>query len=151
MLRVSPVPGNPTPPAAPWLALQDNGLARSRQRASDTRRQHDASLPRIWHCLACDWQITSEQERVAIAGDSVYRRVNPAGIAFEFSCFGAAPGCRTVGCETGEHTWFAGYHWRVALCGHCLTHLGWRFRSTDDRFFGLIVQRLRFAAPDALH
>ena len=86
-----------------------------------------------------------------MAGDSVHRRVNPLGIEYEFSCFSSAPGCRTVGGETDEHTWFAGYQWRIALCGQCRTHLGWRFRSPDNEFFGLIVARLHLAAPDRLH
>ena len=84
-------------------------------------------------------------------GGSVHKRINPLGIEFEFGCFGTAPGCRTAGDETDEHTWFAGYHWRVALCGNCRTHLGWRFRSQDTQFFGLIVDRLHLAAPDRLH
>ena len=84
-------------------------------------------------------------------GGSVHRRINPLGIEFEFGCFGAAPGCRTAGGETDEHTWFAGYQWRVALCGNCRTHLGWRFRSQDTQFFGLIIDRLHLAAPDKLH
>ena len=151
MLRVSPVPGNPEIPAAPWFTLQDSGIARSKQRPSDPSRQRDAPAPRVWHCVACNWQITGEEERIAIAGDSVHRRINPMGIEFEFGCFGTAPGCRTVGEETSEHSWFVGYRWRVALCGRCHTHLGWRFQSAADRFYGLIVGRMRFVAPDTLH
>lgn len=52
-----------------------------------------------------------------------------------------------VGPETDEFTWFSGFRWRIALCGRCQVHLGWRFTAahTDD-FHALIVDRLRY--PD---
>jgi len=151
MLRVSPVSGNPAIPAAPRLALHDSAFARGKQRATRQRRAGATRAPRGWRCRSCNGHITDEGERIAVAGDSVHRRVNPLGIEFEFGCFGTAPGCRTVGGETDEHTWFAGYRWRIALCGHCQTHLGWRFQSSDHQFFGLIVERMQLVAPDRLH
>lgn len=136
---------------APWLALHDSAFARDKQPAPRHRHAADRQKPRGWYCRSCDGHITEEHERIAMAGGTVHRRVNPLGIEFEFGCFGSAPGCRTVGDETVEHTWFAGYRWRIALCGSCRTHLGWRFSSPDGQFFGLIVARMRLAAPDRLH
>ena len=67
---------------------------------------------------------------------------NPSGLAFTIRCFRQAPGCLVQGAATDAFTWFAGYHWRLALCKRCLTHLGWRFETRDDRFFALISDRL---------
>jgi hypothetical protein len=54
----------------------------------------------------------------------------------------AAPGCTTQGAASREHTWFAGYAWRIANCASCLGHLGWRYERGADGFFGLILERL---------
>jgi peptide methionine sulfoxide reductase MsrB len=43
-----------------------------------------------------------------------------------------------------EFTWFAGYAWQVGICGNCDAHLGWIFTSDPHRFYGLILERLRF-------
>ena len=64
-------------------------------------------------------------------------------MAYEFSIFSDAPGCSRVGQATPEDTWFTGFAWRVALCGHCAEHLGWHFSSAGgDSFFGLITDKL---------
>ena len=151
MLRVSPVSGKAGYPASPWLTLHDSAFVRRKERALRRRREDAPSAPRGWRCRSCNGHITDEEARIAMAGDSVHRRVNPLGVEFEFGCFSSAPGCRAVGSETDEHTWFAGYRWRIALCSHCRTHLGWQFRSADNQFFGLIVERLHLVAPDRLH
>jgi hypothetical protein len=73
---------------------------------------------------------------------------NPAGIAFQVRCFREAPGCLVQGQATAEFSWFAGYQWQYALCGICLSHLGWLFSSgkssaeNADVFFGLIARKI---------
>jgi hypothetical protein len=94
-------------------------------------------------CRACAATITSERERVEMAGAQEHTKQNPAGFVFRIGCFRAAPGCVEVGPEVAEHSWFAGYTWQIALCGGCFTHLGWAFRAERDRFHGLVVDRLR--------
>lgn len=82
------------------------------------------------------------------AGGHEHGRINPAGLSFHIACFAAAPGAAAVGPATLEHSWFAGYGWRIALCGGCGEQLGWRFEAPDgDRFFGLIVGRLMAGEP----
>ena len=93
-------------------------------------------------CRSCRGPVTDESERVTVGGKHVYLRTNPAGIEYEFGCFGHAEGCAALGEATGEYTWFPGYRWQVGICSHCGSHLGWVF-SAESRFFGLILARLQ--------
>jgi hypothetical protein len=104
----------------------------------------DASRPRLL-CRSCDSPVTTEADRIAIDGQHVHRRTNPAGIDFEFGCFVAAPGAVNVGEPTAEFSWFAGYTWIYSVCRLCTTHLGWRFESAEGAgpsFHALILARL---------
>ncbi len=93
-------------------------------------------------CVVCAQPITADALRVAIEGRHRHRRTNPAGIDFEIGCFSEAPGAAAVGEATTEHTWFAGFSWRISICRGCGCHLGWRFEATGDGFHGLILDRL---------
>ena len=93
-------------------------------------------------CAACGEPITGEEQRVAVEGRHQHRRTNPAGIDFDFGCFSAAPGAVAVGSPTLEHTWFAGFSWRLSICRGCGFHLGWRFEGAAAAFHGLIFDRL---------
>jgi hypothetical protein len=95
-------------------------------------------------CRACAAAVTRPQEAVAMAGAHRHTFANPHGIVFEIACFADAPGCTQVGAATDEFTWFAGYDWRIAICGTCHEHLGWRFQADGGGFYGLIVDRLIF-------
>lgn len=92
-------------------------------------------------CRRCDHAITRPAARVSRAGAHVHTRINPGGWVYSIGCFAEAPGCVTTGPATTEHTWFAGHAWRVALCGACGEHLGWRFEG-PDAFWGIILERL---------
>ncbi len=93
-------------------------------------------------CRFCGSTITSKAEAVRKNGRHDHVFFNPSGIAFEISCFKNAPGCVAEGKTTTDFSWFSGYAWQYALCATCLTHLGWRFSSNHDSFFGLITGRL---------
>jgi hypothetical protein len=94
-------------------------------------------------CALCGRLITSDAHRIEVAGSHSHDRTNPYGIRFHFWCFDAAPGARTAGRPTSEHTWFAGHAWSFALCGGCGEHLGWLFEGeAPARFFALICDRL---------
>ncbi len=101
-----------------------------------------ADEPRQLRCVNCRHPITSTRERVARGGRHAHRFVNPHGIPFEIGCFGDAAGCVPLGAITETYTWFPGYAWCVAMCAACGAHLGWRFQSNQDRFFGLILNQL---------
>jgi hypothetical protein len=111
----------------------------------------DASRQRLL-CRACGSPVTTQSDGIAIEGRHVHRRTNPAGIAFEFGCFAAAPGAETIGDPTAEFSWFAGYRWIYSLCRVCATHLGWHFEGAGPSFHGLILARLvREDAERTLH
>ena len=94
-------------------------------------------------CRACRQAVTRGSERISVGGAHRHTFANPHGIVFEIGCFRSAPGCGAVGPQSEEFTWFAGHGWRVALCGACGTHLGWRFAAPSSHvFFGLILERL---------
>lgn len=97
-----------------------------------------------WLCRRCGYPITRPAAAIERGGAHRHRFTNPAGQTFVIGCFGAAPGCRAVGRSWREFSWFTGYRWRVALCGRCQTHLGWRYDGPEP-FFGLILDHLRAA------
>jgi hypothetical protein len=94
-------------------------------------------------CRQCHWVITSPTERIEVQGSHQHTFANPAGIIYQIGCFRSANGCGHVGSAKEEWSWFKGFSWRIAVCGKCLEHLGWRFESSgNESFHGLILNRL---------
>ena len=94
-------------------------------------------------CRQCLHTITFATEHRIINGAHIHTFANPEGIIFEIGCYHDAIGCGYIGSASSEFTWFDGYVWRIAVCGSCLVHLGWRFSGADGHFFhGLITSRL---------
>jgi len=122
-----------------------------KRRGSNPQSAHGAqarsAADRYLYCVHCRHRITHEDERIAVQGGSEHTFTNPHGLVFRIGCFQNAAGCTPIGMPTPEHTWFAGYTWRIALCEHCQTHLGWWFDRPTDRFCGLIVDRLSASGP----
>lgn len=108
----------------------------------DLEDEEEDEFQRVLFCKSCGRMITSEKDRLQIDGAHNHTFFNPAGIVYELGCFKTAPGCSIQGEATSEFSWFAGYHWRVALCGGCTAHLGWHFMSGTMAFFGLIIKNL---------
>jgi hypothetical protein len=100
-------------------------------------------------CAACQQLVTYPIQRITMNGQHEHACTNPQGMTFHIGCFREASGCTTVGEATPEFTWFAGFAWRVALCAQCRTHLGWRFDSASDHFYGLILSRLLSVNDDS--
>ena len=109
----------------------------------------DASRRRLL-CRSCSSPVTAKTECIAIDGQHVHRRTNPAGIDFEFGCFATAPGTENIGEPTADFSWFAGYAWSYSVCRECATHLGWHFEGATPSFHGLILARLVPEASDEL-
>ena len=94
-------------------------------------------------CKACRNPVTRSDYRIAVAGKHQHVFFNPHGIVFEVGCFSRADGAVASGTATLEFTWFDGYAWSIAVCGACLDHLGWLYRSeSGSGFYGLIVTKL---------
>jgi hypothetical protein len=94
-------------------------------------------------CRRCGWRITEESNRITVNGLHHHTFFNPAGLLFELGCFRYAPGCLVLGEASSDFSWFAGYLWRVAFCGQCSAHLGWRFENQHATFFSLIIPYLK--------
>ena len=130
--------------AGTWLLFdRDNALDRERK-LDVTRKQATQRDPQL-RCAECGLVITHPKERLAIQGGYEHDFSNPLGVSFHIGCFAKAPGCTQHGEPTLEWTWFAGFHWQVALCRQCRAHLGWFFHSVDNSFYGLILERLRMS------
>lgn len=109
---------------------------------TDSKKQ-DSEVGKQLLCRNCLQIITSPAERILVQGSHKHTFANPQGIIYEIGCFRNANGCSYAGVPTDEYTWFRGFRWKVALCGGCLTHLGWLFISTSSvTFNGLILNRL---------
>ena len=94
------------------------------------------------YCAFCSAVITTEANRIEMAGSHDHQFTNPGGYRFHVGCFDEALGCSMAGSSTDEDTWFAGYGWCYAHCGECRAQLGWFFDSGNDHFFGLVLERI---------
>jgi hypothetical protein len=138
-------------PHRPWRALERRGHTPAG--TADPIHEHrlDTLARRPLRCRLCGSVVTREEESIAVDGRRVHRRTNPAGFEFEFGCFRAAPGARSEGSPTLEHTWFPGCTWVFALCRTCHAQLGWRFEGGESYFFALILARLIANGGDRGH
>lgn len=108
----------------------------ARSRETDRRRNARALI-----CIRCRNPISSDAQRIDVAGAHSHTCTNPHGIVYHIGCFSAAPGCSPVGPRLMEHSWFHGYRWQVGVCSNCHEHLGWLFHG-ERCFYGLIHTRL---------
>jgi len=95
-----------------------------------------------FYCSVCLAFIASSAAKIEKQGAHQHICTNPAHQTFRIGCFRDAPGCTILGSPTGEHTWFPGYYWSIALCDQCKEHLGWKFAGGEDCFHGLILNKV---------
>lgn len=93
-------------------------------------------------CAHCRNAVTHEDQRIGVSGAHTHTCTNPSGLVFHIGCFREAPGCAATGEATAQHSWFAGYGWKVTVCTRCGVQLGWHFLGDADTFYGLILDRL---------
>lgn len=108
--------------------------------AEETARAVDEE--RVIRCKRCEATIARTTDAIAVDGKHLHRFVNPAGAQFDVRCFGEAAGAAPYGDASTFFSWFPGHAWRVAVCGKCGAHLGWRFESAASAFHGLITERI---------
>jgi hypothetical protein len=124
-----------------WLFFDPEGET-ERERRAAARTAEKPEKGRRLFCAACRHPVTHQDERIEVHGRHMHTCTNPYGFTYTFGCFREAPGCVARDEPTAEHSWFRGYAWQIALCANCHNHLGWRFVSSGDYFFGLILERL---------
>lgn len=125
----------------PLRALQGDGPDPTRRRLPRRADQLAPDDPaRFLLCRECALPVADPRE-VFKLGEGPQLYLNPHGILHEVVLVRAARNLLFVGDATLEHTWFAGWAWRIALCARCRSHLGWRYEAADARsppvFFGL--------------
>ncbi|CAO1407877.1 unnamed protein product [Diamesa tonsa] len=62
---------------------------------------------------------------------------NPAGISYKVVISKRA-NCAKIKSWYSESTWFTGHSWKVCICPHCQSHIGWMFEpdtATTKSFF----------------
>lgn len=98
---------------------------------------------RKWvRCRNCHYKIALLSDKTYINNADIHIFENPAGIFYRVICFSAAPGSINISDYTEENTWFPGYFWSISLCRSCNNHIGWHYYSGEQKFFGLIADRL---------
>ena len=95
-------------------------------------------------CAFCNNHITDPSSQIIVNNSFHHIFANPHGYVFEIGCFSDAKGCRPGSMTSYEFSWFAGYSWKIGVCSHCSTHLGWIFSSELSKFYGLILEKLIF-------
>lgn len=107
---------------------------------SDVETAEDDQL----FCAECGASVTRESLATVRRDSHQHTVFNPMGQVFTIRCFDDAWGLLSPHEGRSEFTWFPGFVWRVAICGACGTHIGWRYdvRAGADRFYGLIRSRL---------
>ena len=121
----------------------EDGTAAGVDVVVEDETEEESSARRPVCCAHCGHEVTTLSERIEVSGAHSHSFANPHGYVFEVGCFNSAAGCRPAGPPSNEFTWFAGYNWRLALCGRCLSHLGWFFVSPGSPgFIALVLDRL---------
>ncbi len=95
-------------------------------------------------CCNCNSIITNYKFQISKNGAHKHTFPNPHGIVFEIGCFRDAPGCAAIDEPSNDFSWFSGYNWRIAVCSNCSNHLGWLFTSSENIFFGLILEKIYY-------
>jgi hypothetical protein len=127
----------------PLLLREAAGQERHQLPGPGEQDEEESEKYPVLLCRACGHVITSDDQRVQVAGSHQHTFFNPVGIVYELGCFANAVGCHAQGEASSEFAWFSGYLWRIALCARCGSHLGWRFESAETRFYGLILSMLQ--------
>jgi hypothetical protein len=126
----------------PSLYFFDKYTESDRERLAEEKTGEAPMEERRLFCASCRNLITSQDDRITVQGSQEHRFANPHGYVFHIGCFGHTRGCIHIGQRYSAWSWFRGFTWRIALCSHCDTHLGWLFQAPGEQFYGLIMNRL---------
>jgi len=107
---------------------------------TDTMSEEDEIIT----CVFCNNHITDPSKQIIINNSFHHVFANPHGLIFEIGCFSDAKGCVPGSIASTEFSWFFRFSWKIGVCNQCSSHLGWIFSSESDRFYGLILEKLKF-------
>lgn len=127
-----------------WQKISDDKLESQLKQQLKQISQQQKPHKKAILCRTCQQPITDFEQRIEIQGAHQHSYQNPVGILFNIACFRQATGCQKYGIATLEHTWFAGFRWRFAVCSQCHAHLGWFYQNETEAFYGLIIEQLMF-------
>ena len=106
-------------------------------------KDHQATdAKRALLCGRCGLLVTTRDQRIVMHGMHEHTFANPHGVIYRIGCFRNAPGCLAQSEEYKEFSWFDGFVWSHVMCTMCGIHLGWKYRKTETRFHGLVLDRL---------
>ena len=88
-------------------------------------------------CVYCKSRIVKQNEAIIIDSSHDHFFTNPSGIKYHVRCFSNADNIAAIGSPTEENSWFKGFGWTIANC-ICGMHLGWKFSSGGEVFYGLV-------------
>ena len=125
-----------------FYRLPDDELDGELEDLVDAQTEDEETPEESVLCGECGHEVTSREHETSMDGGFEHSFANPSGIVFQIGCYEEAPGVGAAGEETAEFTWFDGYTWQVVLCRSCMSHLGWKYWSSDHTFYGLILTRL---------
>lgn len=95
------------------------------------------------YCKYCMTRISHPSHAIEMQGAHYHVFTNPEGIRFEIGLYDQVE-CLPISPAILEHSWFAGYAWRIIACPECTSHLGWSFsKHHSPDFYGLILDRLQ--------
>ena len=136
------VQGDPRRPLGSYHFLEKGGWKPLKKELTEVIPFDLRKKSRYLLCASCGNRITKISERTEIHGAHHHTFANPHGIIYHIGCFLTAFGCIAQDEESTQFSWFPGYSWQIELCRTCGAHLGWRFRSENKCFHGLILERL---------
>ncbi|MBP7280081.1 MAG: hypothetical protein KBA66_00795 [Leptospiraceae bacterium] len=94
-------------------------------------------------CASCSFIITSNEFTYFVNGQHEYSFKNPSNILYSIRLFSRADGSIDIDSPSIQFTWFPDFAWNFAICSNCTSHLGWKYHSQSNSFFGLITERLK--------
>ncbi len=104
-----------------------------------------AEVARSLRCRRCERVVASADQVFSLPGSpAVGAYANAFGLLREVVAVRDAEGLVLDAISSTELTWFAGYAWRIACCGGCTSHLGWRYEAVEPErepaaFYGLLT------------
>ncbi|TRY75187.1 hypothetical protein TCAL_01597 [Tigriopus californicus] len=103
------------------------------------RLRFEISLVQMIQSLCCKFclqEIGSRENMISMTQEGLQGTyVNPGGAVHETLTLSKVNrgAVRLEGNSSTQFSWFPGYAWTIAQCARCLSHLGWKFTSTNRK------------------